>query len=226
MSIPNKNIKDINQRVKSMAGFWAKKTPDNIMFDDLVQIGWEAALALASKHHPDSLEFQKMIAVAVKGRIIDYLRAHDYMPQKNRVRIREIIKAEVRVTKKLCRTPSDREISIEAGISIEDYFWVTGNVDVGSLTRDDFFKDEYSHHWAHEDKKEPEMTDKELNIAISKLNAQNRECIKLKYYREMNNTQVAKEMGVCGSRITQIHSNAIKGLRKIIRQDVGWRRAA
>lgn len=222
MPIPRNHIAPLNQKIKSIAGFWAKKTPEHIRLEDLIQIGWEVAIVLSNKHHPDTLAFSKMIVMRIKGAIIDYLRANDYMPRHSRTKLKDIVEAERRVSQKVGRTPNDREISIEAGITIEEYFWVTGNVSVGSLSKSDFIGDDYCHHWAHEEKAEPELSSAELNKIIDKLKASHKDLIRLKYYGQLRNVEVSKIMGITPGRVTQLHDNAIQNLREILREDIGW----
>ena len=220
MCLSEEAVKENLHRVKSIAGQWSKRLPSTVMYDDLVQIGWEAVLELAMKFDPATIAFQKQVSIAIKRQIIDHLRDLDHMPRYHRKDLKTIQAAEDYLSKRFNRKPSCRDIAKQAGFDLDTYFWIVGNESVGAQTSTDFYDDDHAHHWnTPEGRSAPELTNEELYKVVGRLHDRNRTCIHLKYFGELNNRQVATEMGVTESRISQIHQTALDGIRDILNKD-------
>lgn len=223
MCISDAAVRENTPRVQSIAGHWARKLPSTVMYDDLVQIGWEAVFELAAKHDPDTIDFKMQVAITIKRQIIDHLRGLDHMPRLGRGTLKKINTARDRLEHRLNHKPTDREIAKEAGVDLDTYFWLLGSEGFGHESGTDFYGDDHNAIWLAETVADPHLTSRELHSAVEALDEQPRRCIKLKYYCDLSDVQVGAELGVSGSRISQIHKVAIQNLRKILRSKESWR---
>ena len=106
MCLSEKAVKENLPKVRSIAGQWARRLPDSVYYDDLVQIGWMAVFDLARKFDTDTVAFQKQVSIAIKRQIIDHLRVLDYMPRHARRDLRLINEAEEYLRKRFNRKAS------------------------------------------------------------------------------------------------------------------------
>ena len=56
----------------------------------------------------------------------------------------------------------------------------------------------------------------ELKFAISQLNERDQRVIEMKYWLEMNNSEMAEQLGTTAAQVSLINNRAIKKLRKIL----------
>lgn len=215
--------------VKYVAGRVAVGLPANIEQADLISYGIFGLIDAIDKYDPSrNIKFETYAISRIRGAIIDELRAIDWVPRSVRFKAREIEKAYAALENKLKRPPSAAEIADEMGISIEDLNQIyTQLSNVSLIALDELMSvegdkgDKLSLLETLEDIKTAgpmeafesvEMKDI-LASAINALPEREKKVIIFYYFEGMTLAKIGQFMGVTESRICQIHTKAVLGLK-------------
>src|ERR1700755_624795 len=108
--------------VKYVAGRMSSGLPAHVEEADLISY-WLLGLINAIERFDISREikFETYAITRIKGAIIDELRALDWVPRSVRARAREIERVHGKLEHRLHRTPTDEEMALELGISVEEF---------------------------------------------------------------------------------------------------------
>jgi RNA polymerase sigma factor for flagellar operon FliA len=218
--------------VRYIAGRMAIHVPSSVDIDDL--IGWGALGLLDAVEkfdHTQDIKFTTYASIRVRGAIIDQIRSLDWAPRSLRVMARKVGAAKEKLRHEQGREPSLDDVASALGVdadqvedvqmqlqtaqilSLDDYVPVeegseTRKVDV---TSDADMPTPESVASAHE-------RQQVLVEAILELPEQMQKVLNLYYYEELTLKEIGAVLEVSESRVCQIHSAAMKRLRKIVRQ--------
>src|SRR3954454_16766337 len=104
--------------VKFVAGRVAAGLPQNIEQADLVSYGIFGLIDAIDKFDPArGFKFESYAISRIKGPIIDELRSIDWVPRSVRSKARSIERAYSKLESELLRTPDDKEVAQELGVS-------------------------------------------------------------------------------------------------------------
>ena len=212
-------VKDNIGRVKSIAGQFPVDALSFVTKEDLEQIGWEAVIEVSRKDIPE-LYKKKAMSRAIRNKIIDYLRKIDHMPRDQRSSKILLDKAKSRVEQMTLSKTDAEKVAHEAGISLQQYFYLISLAEIGATTNRDF--DENIDSGVVNIRKEVEnrFTRAELSAAVSRLSPSRRLVIRKIYYDEIEGQEVARMAGVHPSRITQLKEEGLNDLRGILKVNV------
>ena len=167
------------------------------------------------------VKFETYAYTRIRGSIIDEIRRIDNLPRSVRNKIDQIDRARIRVENKVGDIAGNSLIADEAGLTIEEYNQITAlehasknisfNLTVGEST-------ELGEFVKSEDKNpEENLIENEIKQAISeelkKLSEKERLVLVLYYYEELTFKEIADVLKLSESRISQLHSNALKKIR-------------
>jgi len=97
-----------------------EKLPHSVQVEDLRAAGFFGLLDAVGKFDPSrNIKFGTYCAKRVKGAMFDFLRDMDHVTRLVRIRANSIEKAHVDLERRLERTPGDRELAKELGISLD-----------------------------------------------------------------------------------------------------------
>lgn len=200
--------------------------PARVELSDLTQAGFVGLLDAAAKYDQSKgVRFWTYAELRIRGSILDSLRTLDWVPRSVRRRRRELHAATSRLETKLGRPPSDLELSRELGVSVKELRevvvevrraeasaeMVEGLEDLDTFVRDDRAVDP---HRALERREMMAL----LTRGIEDLPDRERLVVTLYYHEELTMKEVGEVLGVNESRISQIHSSAVKKLRMRLRR--------
>lgn len=170
-----------------------------------------------------NVKFETYISKRLRGLIIDMARKQDWIPRTVRKNARLIDDASAELYHKLGRFPTDEEMAQHLGVSLEKYqtkmLSKTNLYNLISL--DAFFEVQgsggeqniadtgFTPEQSLEDKELKDM----LRDGIASLRENEQTVLSLHYRQELNMKEIAAVMGLSESRISQIHSNALRKLR-------------
>lgn len=215
--------------VKYVAGRVAVGLPSNIEQADLISYGIFGLIDAIDKYDQSrNIKFETYAISRIRGAIIDELRAIDWVPRSVRFKAREVEKAYSALENKLKRPPSDAEIAGEMGISTDDLNHIYTQLSTVSLVALDELTsvegekgDKVSLLESLEDTKiagpmeafeSVEM--KEILIdSINHLSEREKRVITFYYFGGLTLAQIGKVLGVTESRVCQMHTKAVLGLR-------------
>jgi RNA polymerase sigma factor FliA len=222
-------ILNFSPLVKYVAGRVAVGLPANVEQADLISYGIFGLIDAIEKYEPSrGIKFETYAISRIRGAIIDELRAIDWVPRSVRFKAREVEKAYVQLENTLKRPPSDAEIAKEMGISTDDLAAIYTQLSTVSLVALDEMMsvdgergDKLSLVETLEDTRAPsplESVESEemkeiLAESINKLPEREKIVITLYYYEGMTLAQIGQVLGVTESRVCQMHTKAVLGMR-------------
>lgn len=195
--------------------------------DDIINEGVIAIMSAIDKFDLDkNVKFETYITKRLKGMVIDLARKHDWVPRSTRKNSRDIEEAAATLYNELGYHPSVQEVADYLNITPEKYQEAMRKASLFNiLSLDMVLAEAQENHSAaqmpkSEEREQPEnrFLQKELAEtlaeAIGKLKKNEQLVISLYYIEELNMRQIASVLQVSEPRISQIHTNAIRKLRK------------
>jgi len=202
-----------------------ERLPSQVDLDDLVSAGLLGLLDAYRKFDSSKrVHFRSYAQFRVRGAMLDSLRSLDWGPRELRRRGRALEEATRSLTGSLKRVPNDAEIAGVMGISLQAYFHL-----VGELKRLDLSPMYRQKKEAPEEEEivcQTASTDEDplslclrlenvmhLGERVQKLPEKERLVITLYYYEELTMKEIGNTLNVVESRVSQIHSSALRRLR-------------
>ncbi|MDX8389999.1 MAG: FliA/WhiG family RNA polymerase sigma factor [Mariprofundaceae bacterium] len=211
-----------------------RRVPDSIEVDDLIDSGVLGLLDAARRFDPDrETQFKTFISYRVRGAMIDYLRAFDWMPRGLRDSSKEMQQALLDLAQKYGRPAEEDEVASHLGVSLQNYRSRLDQVrgmavvyfdDISLFVKDEdelSFLDTISGDADKTPENQATMLQfvKHLGVAIDQLPARERVLLTLYYYEELTMKEVALVLGLTESRVSQLHSQMVIRLRTIMKLD-------
>lgn len=199
--------------------------------DDIINEGVIVLMSSIEKYEIEkNVKFETYISKRIKGMIIDLARKQDWVPRSTRKSARNIDEAVTILYNKLERYPSVQEVSDYLNITPEKYQEAIRKAALFNILSLDMVLAESQENRANvnlpkgDEKEQPEnqIVRKEISEMLAQgigtLKENEQLVISLYYIDELNMRQIAKVLDVSEPRISQIHSNAIKKLKKYMQK--------
>ncbi len=214
--------------VKYVASRVATGLPASVEQADLVSYGIFGLIDALGKFEPGrGNKFETYAIPRIKGAIIDELRAMDWVPRSVRFKAREIDKAHTDLESMLKRAPSEGEMAERLGITKRELHDVVSQisfvsvlaldemVSVGSdrgeqVSLLDTLADRGLGPTSNVDAQETRGL---LAAAINSLSEREKIVVTLYYFEGLTLAEIGEILGVTESRVCQIHTKAVGGLR-------------
>lgn len=230
---PQKNI-PLNERnqlvleqlpqVRYIAQKIHARLPHHIPLEDLVNTGVLGLIEALAKFDPRrNVQLQSYARYRIQGAILDSLREQDWSPRLLRQKERQLEMEKERLQLQLGRVPSQAELA--AGMGITDHqlqllLRDLQGLEITSLQEPTYLGghtlDEKMADTAEESPfslcQRAEMNGL-LDQAMSKLPPRKRLVLDLYYFKGQTMKETGIRMGVCESRVSQIHSSAVASLK-------------
>lgn len=204
--------------------------PPHIDPDDLYSVGVTGLIAAVRKYNPEQGNtFAGYAALRIRGAVLDELRRMDWCPRRTRARVRKFKEAIGDLEQRLGRPAAEEEICGELGLSPADYEkWLEESRPVTFVALDYQTDGEESegsslHEFLADDN---DVTGRENleQAELLQLLAQRmadlpdipRKILAMYYFENMRLAEIAAVFGLTESRICQIHSQTILGLRAFL----------
>jgi RNA polymerase sigma factor FliA len=220
--------------VKYVASRVATGLPASVEQADLVSYGMFGLIDGLEKFEPGrGNKFETYAIPRIKGAIIDELRAMDWVPRSVRFKAREIEKAYTDLETMLKRAPSEAELAERLGISRRELHDVVTQISfVSVLALDEMVSvgtdrgEQVSLLDTLADKgidpgagMESHETRGLLAAAINSLSEREKIVVTLYYFEGLTLAEIGEILGVTESRVCQIHTKAVGGLRLQLQDD-------
>jgi RNA polymerase sigma factor for flagellar operon FliA len=214
--------------VKYVASRVATGLPASVEQADLVSYGMFGLIDALQKFEPGrGNKFETYAIPRIKGAIIDELRAMDWVPRSIRFKAREIEKAHSDLEAMLKRQPSEGEMAERLGISRSELHDVVSQISfVSVLALDELVSvgtdrgEQVSLIDTLADRGldptsgvESQETRGLLAAAINSLSEREKIVVTLYYFEGLTLAEIGEILGVTESRVCQIHTKAVAGLR-------------
>jgi RNA polymerase sigma factor for flagellar operon FliA len=214
--------------VKYVASKVATGLPASVEQADLVSYGMFGLIDGLEKFEPGrGNKFETYAIPRIRGAIIDELRAMDWVPRSVRFKAREIEKAYSDLETMLKRAPSETELAERLGVSLSELHDVVNQISfVSVLALDEMVSvgadrgEQVSLLDTLADKgvdpaagMESHETRGLLAHAINNLSEREKIVVTLYYFEGLTLAEIGEILGVTESRVCQIHTKAVGGLR-------------
>ncbi|MCF6253247.1 MAG: RNA polymerase sigma factor FliA [Thiomicrorhabdus sp.] len=207
--------------VKRIAYHLKGRLPDSVFVDDLIQSGIVGLLEAMQKFNANQgASFETYAGIRIRGSMLDEIRKGDWTPRSVYRKSRAVSEAINQVESKLGREARDEEIAIQMEVSIEEYYHIlqdTNSVHLLSIDQPDH--DELAEDRMVSNRMTPfsELVESGFQEAlvgeISSLPEKEKLVMSLYYDEELNLREIGEVLSVSESRVSQIHSQAIKRIR-------------
>lgn len=207
--------------VKKIAYHLKGRLPASVFVDDLIQAGVIGLIEALHKYSAtQGASFETYAGIRIRGAMLDEIRKGDWTPRSVHRKSREVSGAIALVEARLGREAHDGEVAEELGVSLTEYHQIL--LDTSSahlLSIDEPDHDDLSEGQIDGHTKSPltELAESgfkdSLADAIDQLPEKEKLVMALYYDEELNLKEIGQVLDVSESRVSQIHSQAIKRLR-------------
>ncbi|HFX7464445.1 RNA polymerase sigma factor FliA [Escherichia coli] len=200
------------------------RLPASVELDDLLQAGGIGLLNAVERY--DALQgtaFTTYAVQRIRGAMLDELRSRDWVPRSVRRNAREVAQAIGQLEQELGRNATETEVAERLGIDIADYRQMLLDTNNSQLFSYDEWREEHgdSIELVTDDhqRENPlqQLLDSNLRQrvmeAIETLPEREKLVLTLYYQEELNLKEIGVVLEVGESRVSQLHSQAIKRLR-------------
>ena len=205
-----------------------ERLPQHVELEDLFSAGVVGLMdAFAKFDSTKQVQFRSYAQFRIRGAILDSLRTLDWSPRELRRKGRAVEEAIRTLTARLGHAPSEQEVALELGSSLDAYQQLLGELkglEIGTLhleRNEDSGEEELAYIPGRPDE-DPlfrclrSELEGRLAGAIQELPERERLVMTLYYYEEMTMREIGMALGVVESRVSQIHASAVLHLRSAL----------
>lgn len=206
------------------------RLPASVELDDLLQAGGIGLLNAVERY--DALQgtaFTTYAVQRIRGAMLDELRSRDWAPRSVRRNAHEVASAMQKVEQRLGRPATEQEVAQNLDIDLTEYRQILLDTNNSQLFSYDEWREEHGESVepmleGHEDAN-PLQHLLEGNLrqrvieAIEALPEREKMVLTLYYQEELNLKEIGAVLEVGESRVSQLHSQAIKRLRARLNND-------
>jgi RNA polymerase sigma factor for flagellar operon FliA len=196
------------------------KVPPHVHRDDLASAGYAALVTAAQAYDPQrGIPFGRFAAVRVRGALLDELRSMDWASRSVRARARRADVAREELTRQLGRTPNPEELAELLGVAVGELASVDDDVQRAAVLSLQGFAAGTAEDMVTETSLNPEemLLHRErlgyLHDAVDVLPERLRYVVEASFLQERPLSEVAAELGVTESRVSQLRTEALALLR-------------
>ena len=211
--------------VRSIAYQMREMYHDFMQTDDIVNEGViEIMRAIERYDETRDNKFETYISRRIRGMVIDMMRKNDWLPRNFHRDSRSIENANLELSTRLGRAPSDEELADYLNMNVKKLQKIQRMSNMVNVLSLDMTYDEGNEALLQIPSKDrsvqPEFSfmQKEnvraLTAAIESLQEKEKLVISLYYVEELNMNQIAEVMEISQPRVSQLHSIALRKLRK------------
>lgn len=205
----------------------AIRLPATVELDDLLQVGYIGLLNAIERYDPiHCTAFSTFATQRIKGAMLDELRSRDWLPRRARQDIKKVTKAINELEHKLARAPVEHEIANYLAISIEDYRKILLDSNSCQICSYDEIRKKLGDgidliiEQQEENNPFSNVINEELRNRIieqiNRLPEKEKMVLTLYYQEDLNLKEIGKTINISESRVSQLHSQAIKRIRSKI----------
>ena len=200
------------------------RLPGHVRRDELVSAGTLALVMSARAYDPErGVPFARFAGIRIRGALIDELRSMDWASRGVRSGARDLDRVREQLAVALGRTPVRTEIAQAMGIGVRDLARLEADLhraSVLSLQALATASDQDCEPASTDDPESLLVQREELGMlrgAIDELPTRLRLVVEAYFFEQRKLADIARELGVTESRVSQLRSEALGRLRTILR---------
>ena len=216
-------------QVKYIARRIHEHLPQHVPFEDLVNAGIVGLIDALNKFDSEkNVKFASYAKFRIRGAILDSLREMDWSPRDLRRKSRQIDSVIQKLQTEMGRAVSEPELAKALGLSLQELHQLLNEIrglEITSLQAElnpDGQDTDLEQNIPGPPDRDPLTlcmageSRERLEKAIAKLPEREQQVLMLYYQQELTMREVGELMGVGESRVSQIHTLAVKHLRAIM----------
>jgi RNA polymerase sigma factor for flagellar operon FliA len=217
--------------VKNVVGRMTFRLPiDASECEGLVNVGIIGLMEAIEKFDSTkNVQFETYARYRIRGTVWDEIRARDWAPRSVRCKDSKLESAFHTLKQSLGRLPTEEEVANHLGITLEKYFKLLDDTKGISLISQEELTPDYIETHSVSDVVEAVESGNPLNALVSKelktrlkgtiddLPKKEKMVMSLYYYDEMTMQEIGMILNLTGSRVCQLHTQAILHLRSNLR---------
>ena len=200
--------------LRALAFRLKERLPSSIDVNDLISIGVEEMIKLASRYEKEqNNSFWGFVKKRVYGAMLDYLRSLDVMSRNSRKIIKDIDIIIDEYYQKNEEEPDDEYLAKELNLEVDKIKEVRQAHAVSYILP----LDEQISYYTEDntlEKIEREALLEKVSGVLETLKEREQLIIQLYYYEELNLKEISDMLGISESRISQIHKKLLRKLRE------------
>ena len=197
------------------------RLPGHVHTDDLISAGMSALFGAATSFDPEfGVPFARFAARRIRGALLDELRSADWATRSLRARVRTRNTAYESLAAHLGRTPNPDELALEMGVSRDELARIEADLHQSVILRfDHLATDSGADAILPSTTETPEavIVERErqayLHDAVRSLPERLQKVVFGCFFDDRPMRELAEELGVTESRISQLRAEALKMLR-------------
>jgi RNA polymerase sigma factor FliA len=201
------------------------RVPPQVLLEDLVHAGILALLEAVKKYDPNkNVQLRHYAVFRIRGAILDSLRTVDWGTRSLRREARGIERAISDCKVRFGRDPTEPEIAVELGVTLELLQHLLGDLRAvnllslqGMAGENRFCDDVLADSVGEENDPFCQTLRSEMIVPVVKvvgeLPQQQRQVLALYHHKELTMKEVAVVMGISESRVWQLHPKALLRVR-------------
>jgi RNA polymerase sigma factor for flagellar operon FliA len=197
------------------------RLPGHVHTDDLTSAGMSALFGAASSFDPElGVPFARYAARRIRGALLDELRSADWATRSLRGRVRDRNAAHEALAARLGRTPTPDELAGALGISRAELQRIEADLHQSVVLRIDHLATESGADAilpSTSETPESVLVERErqsyLRDAVHSLPERLQKVVRACFFEDRPMREIAAELGVTESRISQLRAEALKMLR-------------
>jgi RNA polymerase sigma factor for flagellar operon FliA len=220
----DRSLEDLIREHIPLVGHLVRETlsrvPAHVNRDDLTSAGLLALVTAAKAYDPaHGVPFPRFVAIRIKGALVDALRGLDWATRSVRHRARQVEQVRVELTGALGRLPSSKELAEALGLGVGEVDAVEDDVRRAVVLSLQGFTTGSAEDLISEPTPGPEemLLHRErigyLHDAIEALPERLKLVVTRYFLEERPMAEVAEELGVTESRVSQLRAEALVLLR-------------
>jgi RNA polymerase sigma factor for flagellar operon FliA len=207
-------------------------TQDMSDYEDLAHQGLMGLIEAVDHFDPKfNARFSTYASLRIRGKILDYLRASDWMPRAARKRTRLIQKTITTLWGENLREPTEAEIAARAGTDVVEIQQGLADLNRALVSLDMLMatdsEDDGALHERLGDEKQVDPADvfeqeslvEEMSSAIRDLSKREQLVLSLYYNEELTFKEIGKVLEITESRVCQLHARAISSLKVMMNHE-------
>jgi len=199
----------------------AHRVPSHVSRSDLVSAGMLGLAQAARSFDPErGIAFDRFASTRIRGALLDELRGRDWASRSVRSRARGLQSAQEELTSRLGRPPSPEELAGALDVPVETVHKLVDDVHRATvLNYDSLVLEGDAESFLASDEAGPEhaILDRErkayLIDSIEALPERLRHVVVQYFFEERSMQEIADELGVSESRVSQLRAEALTLLR-------------
>lgn len=201
-----------------------KRLPASVELDDLIQAGSIGFLnAIESFDPKKGVTLTAWIAQRVKWALLDELRESDWVPRRVRTHTREIVAIIQQIEQEKGGEASEAEIAERMGVTLQEFHQMLADNNSSQMYSVDELQENYADSWETSDEENEQLNPlndtirqnllEQIAEHIQFIPEREQVLLQLYYLQDLNMKEIGLVLGITETRVSQLHSLAVKRLR-------------